>query len=80
MRAADVEAEPTVSAIPDFERVADLARRFKVPVLVCINKADLNPNLADRLEDLAEALGVETIGRFPYDENFVQAPVINDTT
>jgi len=70
-----IVAEPTVSAIHDFERVAELARHFTVPALVCINKADLNPSLADRLEHAAEALGVATVGRVPYDDDFVQAQI-----
>jgi len=70
-----IVAEPTVSALHDFERVAELARHFEVPALVCINKADLNPSLADRLEHAAEALGVATVGRIPYDDDFVHAQI-----
>jgi MinD superfamily P-loop ATPase len=74
-----IVTEPTVSAIHDFERVANLARHFKVPALVCINKADLNPRLADLLEDRAEALGVAAVGRIAYDEDFVQAQIRQET-
>jgi MinD superfamily P-loop ATPase len=74
-----IVAEPTVAAIHDFERVADLARHFEIPALVCINKADLNPSLADRLEHRAEALGVATVGRIPYHQDFVHAQIRQTT-
>ncbi len=68
-----IVVEPTVSAIHDFERVVELTRHFGIPALVCVNKFDLNPALAESLESLAERLGVEAVGRIPYDKVVVDA-------
>lgn len=68
-----IVVEPTVSAIHDFERVVELTRHFGIPALVCVNKFDLNPTLADSLETLAARLGVEAVGRVPYDKVVVDA-------
>ena len=37
-----IVTEPTVSGIHDMARAIELCRHFKVPVMVCINKFDLN--------------------------------------
>jgi len=37
-----IVTEPTVSGKHDMERVVQLAAFFKVPAMVCVNKADLN--------------------------------------
>jgi len=68
-----IVVEPTVSALHDFERVADLARHFQIPALVCINKHDLNETVAAEIEKRADRLGVERAGRIPYDEAVVGA-------
>ena len=65
--------EPTVSALHDFERVADLVRHFHRPACLVVNKYDLNPALAERLEQLAEARDIEPLGRIPYDPVVVEA-------
>jgi MinD superfamily P-loop ATPase len=45
--AALIVTEPTVAGRHDMERVAQLADFFRVPVLVCVNKADLNLDSRD---------------------------------
>ena len=68
-------AEPTVSGLHDMERVAELAQHFKVPCMVCINKADLNPEKADAIEKLAEEKNTAVLGRIPFDPAFTQAMI-----
>lgn len=68
-----VVVEPTVSAIHDFERVVELANHFHVPALVCVNKYDLNMEMANEIEQRATRLGAETVGQIPYDEVVVDA-------
>lgn len=68
--------EPTVSALHDFERIARLAGRLGVAGLIAVNKADLNPEMADRLEDAARSVGVEPLGRVPYDPEVTRAQVV----
>lgn len=59
--------EPTVSGVHDLKRVMELAAHFDVPSAVVINKADLNPGQARRIEELAAAHGACVIGRIPFD-------------
>ncbi len=59
--------EPTVSGEHDLERVLRLIHQFNLPVAVCINKADLNPTVARRIEQLALASGATLLSRVPYD-------------
>lgn len=65
--------EPTVSGIHDFERVAKLAEHFKVAAVACVNKFDINEEMTRRIEELAGKMGVEVVGRIPYDEAVVAA-------
>jgi MinD superfamily P-loop ATPase len=60
-------SEPTLSAIHDLKRVADLCRQLRVPATVCINKADLNPDVAEHLAQEAERMGLPVLGRVRYD-------------
>ena len=60
-------SEPTLSAIHDLKRVAELCRQLRVPATVCINKADLNPDVAGHLAQEAERMGLPVLGRVRYD-------------
>jgi MinD superfamily P-loop ATPase len=62
-----VVTEPTVSGEHDMERVFSLARHFNIPTAVCVNKWDLNPEMADRIEKRARQAGVCIVGRIRYD-------------
>ena len=74
-----IAVEPTVSGVHDFERIAKLAAYFKVPALVCVNKYDINEEMAERVESVAQRLGVETVGRIPYDVAVIEAHM-NETS
>jgi MinD superfamily P-loop ATPase len=60
--------EPTPSGASDLLRLLDLARHFRIPSAVVINKFDLHSNRAEELAAGVEALGVPVVARFPYDE------------
>lgn len=68
-----IVAEPTVSGAHDFERIARLAARLGVPGAVVVNKADLNPEMAESIETIARRFGVESLGRVPYDPEITRA-------
>ena len=68
-----VVTEPTVSGVHDLERVLQLAAHFDVPARVVINKADLNPEQARRIETIAEQRGAPIIGRIPFDDQVYEA-------
>ncbi len=70
---AVVVTEPTVSGIHDLERVLALAGHFGVPAAVVVNRADLNPDMALEIEEMAGAAGAALLGRIPFDEAVIGA-------
>jgi MinD superfamily P-loop ATPase len=73
--AALIVAEPTVSGIHDMSRAIDLCRHFKVPVMVCINKFDLNLENTRIIETMAADGGLPVVGRVGFDPAFIRAMV-----
>lgn len=65
--------EPTPAARHDLLRVLDLARHFRVPVAVVVNKADLHPAFTRTLAGELEVGGVPVVGGLPYDDAFTTA-------
>lgn len=70
-----VVTEPTVSGEHDMERVLALARHFAVPAAVCVNKWDINPEMAGRIEDKACRAGARILGRIRYDRAVTLAQI-----
>jgi MinD superfamily P-loop ATPase len=68
-------AEPTASGLHDFKRISELTLRLGVPGVLSVNKADLNRQVADELEATARALGIEPLGRVPYDPEVTRAQI-----
>jgi MinD superfamily P-loop ATPase len=67
--------EPTVSGIHDLERVLGTVTHFRVPAIVCINKADLNPVQTNAIEDYCASQEIEVVGRLPFDTVITEAMV-----
>ena len=63
-----VVTEPTVSGAHDLARVLELTNHFKIPTAVCVNKWDIHPEQADRIETAARAAGATSVGRVRYDK------------
>lgn len=59
--------EPTVSGEHDLDRLLKLCRHFDVPVSVCVNRWDINPEAGERIEAMARERGAALAGRIPYD-------------
>ncbi len=66
-------AEPTKSGLSDLERVLGVARHFRVPGLVCINKYDLNPEITAEIDSFCNDNGFPVIGKIPYDPAVMKA-------
>jgi MinD superfamily P-loop ATPase len=62
-----VVTEPTVSGEHDMARVLSLTRHFDIPTAVCVNKWDINPEAAERVEEGARRAGAQVAGRIRYD-------------
>ena len=67
--------EPTVSGIHDLERALGTVTHFRVPALVCINKADLNSVQTSAIEAFCTAQGIEVVGKLPFDTIVTEAMV-----
>ncbi|MBB5347093.1 4Fe-4S binding protein [Desulfoprunum benzoelyticum] len=67
--------EPTVSGLHDMSRLVDLARHFRVPCLLCINKFDLNLEMTQKLEDEARERKMQIVGRVPFDPLITEAMI-----
>jgi MinD superfamily P-loop ATPase len=70
-----VVTEPTLSGLHDLARVLELTRHFGLPAAVCVNKWDINPELAERIETAALQQGAGSVGRVRYDRSVTQAQV-----
>jgi MinD superfamily P-loop ATPase len=74
-----VVTEPTLSGKHDLERVAQLTANFGIKTLVCINKADINPEMSRRIVEDAVKHGLKVVGQIPYDDAFTKAQVMKAT-
>jgi MinD superfamily P-loop ATPase len=70
-----VVTEPTVSGEHDLERVLSLARHFRIPAAVCVNKWDLNDEMTKRIEEGARRQGANIAGRVRYDPAVTRAQI-----
>jgi MinD superfamily P-loop ATPase len=70
-----VVTEPTVSGAHDMERVLELAAHFQIPAAVCVNRWDLYPEGAERIEAHARDHGAIIVGRIRYDAAVTRAQV-----
>jgi MinD superfamily P-loop ATPase len=70
-----IVTEPTLSGLHDLGRVAELAAHFRQHALVCINKADINPDVAGRIREACDRRGIRLAGEIPYDPAVTHAQV-----
>jgi len=68
--------EPTLSGKHDLERVAELAAGFNIPVLVAINKFDLNSDMAEKIEKDILKRNIKVVGKIRYDKAFTKAQIM----
>jgi MinD superfamily P-loop ATPase len=71
-----VITEPTLSGKHDLQRVADLTANFRIPTLICINKADINPQIAREIEEDAHHRGLKVVAKIRYDKAFTKAQIM----
>ena len=62
-----IVTEPTVSGEHDLRRIAGLAKRLRVPAMMCVNKWDINPEATEAIESYARGEGIALAGRVRYD-------------
>lgn len=74
-----VVTEPTLSGKHDLQRVAQLTRNFGIKTLICINKADINPQMCEQITQEAKTMGLKVVGVIPYDDAFTKAQIMKAT-
>jgi len=74
-----IVTEPTPSGRHDLGRVADLVRHFDIPAVVCINKADLNPVVAEAIGHEAQRRSLPVLESIPYDPQVTAAQKAGQT-
>jgi MinD superfamily P-loop ATPase len=70
-----IVVEPTAAGIHDMERVLKTVRHFRVPPLVCINKADLYLQGSEQIVKYCDKNEIEVVGKIPFDETITWAMI-----
>lgn len=70
-----IVVEPTLSGVHDMERVMALTEHFKIPTFVCINKWELNPEIAGEIKRGAKSAGASFAGFIGYDRSVIEAQI-----
>ncbi len=63
-----IVTEPTLSGISDMKRVLAVTEHFDIPAVVCVNKYDINVENADDIVSYCKTMGIDVIGKLPYDD------------
>lgn len=70
-----IVTEPSLAGLHDLKRVLGTLRHFRVPAVICINKADIYPEGTRAIQEFAIAEGIDLIGEISYDENLPRAMI-----
>lgn len=70
-----VVTEPGAAGIHDLKRVLETAEHFTIPTVVCINKADINPEGTREIEAYCDNNDIPVIGRIPFDTSVTEAMI-----
>lgn len=68
-------AEPGVSGVHDLGRIIQTLTHFKIPSMICINKADISSEGTTAIHELAAGYGYPVVGEIPFDPAIPQAMV-----
>ncbi|MBD3375370.1 P-loop NTPase [candidate division KSB1 bacterium] len=74
-----IVTEPSRSAIHDMKRTIELCNHFKIPMTVCINRADINKELTGSIEIFCQDNGIVVAGKIPYDSALTKAQIAGKT-
>ncbi len=65
--------EPSVSGLHDLKRVLELVKKFHIQAAAIINKADINLQITQKIENFLAEQGVQVLAQLPYDKAFSRA-------
>ncbi|MBA7505391.1 Iron-sulfur cluster carrier protein [subsurface metagenome] len=72
---AVIVTEPTLSGMYDLDRIIGVCHHFAVPVMVCINKYDLNEANTRQIESYCLSQGIRVASKIPFDNVVTEALV-----
>jgi len=72
---AVIVTEPTLSGMHDLERVIGVCHHFAVPVIVGINKYDINEDNSHQIEGYCQSQGIDIASKIPFDNVVTEALV-----
>lgn len=70
-----IVTEPSAAGIADLKRIHETLKHFRIPTLICINKADMYPEGCETIYEYAAAQEATVIGEIPYDPAITKAMV-----
>jgi MinD superfamily P-loop ATPase len=68
-----IVTEPGLAGLHDLKRVLGTLQHFRIPSIICINKADIFPQGVRQIRDYADEQGIEVLGEIPFDEHIPKA-------
>ena len=68
-----IVTEATISGKHDLVRLIELISHFKIPASCIINKADLNVEVAEEIEDVCNENDIKVISKIPFTQSFTNA-------
>ena len=74
-----VVTEPTLSGLHDASRVIKVARHFNVPVILTVNKYDLNEEMTEKIEKYCKNNNIRLIGKIRFEKSVVEAMIEGKT-
>ncbi len=74
-----IVTEPTMSGRHDLERAAGVAAHFGIPAAVCINKCDLNREIATEIHEWCRRNSIAVVGEVLYDPVFTEAQMAEES-
>jgi MinD superfamily P-loop ATPase len=68
-----IVTEPGLAGLHDLKRILGTLQHFRVPAVICINKADLYLPGTKQIRDYAAGQKIEVLGEIPFDEHMQQS-------
>ncbi len=65
--------EPTPSGVHDLKRLVGLARHFRIPTAVVVNKSDINLSFVEEMKSYCDWQDLIYLGDIPYDPGITEA-------
>ncbi len=70
-----IVTEPGQAGLHDLKRILGTLQHFRIPAVICINKADIYQEGARQIKAYAAEQGIEVIGEIPFDEHVLKAMI-----